>query len=88
MVVGRKHVYELNNVQGRYVLRAELIDALNKVIFEKSGQLQAPPPAVKAPGEGGGEGGGEGEHGGGEHGAAKPGADHEPAQLSRSLSRI
>jgi flagellar basal body-associated protein FliL len=89
-LVGRKEPYELNNVQGRFVLRTELIDAANKVIFENAGKIkpdtapQAAAPAAGEGGEGGGEhaaapakAGGEGGEGGGGEGAAKKPAKPE-----------
>jgi flagellar basal body-associated protein FliL len=78
---GRRQPQELTNVQGRYVLRAELVDAANEILRENHGkiQLEKPAPGKEGKGEGegapkeGGEGGGEGGEGGeGEHGKAKP----------------
>jgi flagellar basal body-associated protein FliL len=87
-LVGRKQAHELNNVQGRFILRTELTDAANKAIFENAGRIKAAP-APQAAAEGGGEhgggehGGGEGHgegggHGGGEHSGG--GAAHEEAK--------
>ncbi len=69
-LVGRLQPQDLTNVQGRYVLRAELIDATNEILRENKGKIQ--PPAA-TPDKAGGEGGGEG----GEH-AAQPKAQEGP----------
>jgi flagellar FliL protein len=80
-LLGRRSYQDLVNVQGRYVLRSELIDAINAILRDNAGQIQAPSAgqtkvaggANAEAGEGGkGEGakeeGAEGGEGG-EHGA-------------------
>lgn len=71
-LVGRKQAFELNNVQGRFILRTELTDAANKAIFENAGRIKAAP-APQAAAAGGEHGGGEG---GGEHGGGEGGGEH------------
>jgi flagellar basal body-associated protein FliL len=91
-LVGRKHAYELSNVQGRFILRTELTDAANKAIFENAGRIKAPP-AVQAPAAGGEHGGEGGEHGGGEgggeggseHGGGHGAEPHEPKPPIKDL---
>ncbi len=78
-VIGRLHAQDLNNVQGRYILRARLIELVNQIIVQSGGRIELPVIAAAAkPGaeggeHGGGEGGGHGEGGGEGHGeVAKP----------------
>ncbi|MDR3608001.1 MAG: flagellar basal body-associated FliL family protein [Oligoflexia bacterium] len=66
-LIGRRQMSDLTNVQGRYLLRSELIDAINQILKENAGKLQPPaPPKPTSGGEGGEHAGGEG----GEHGEA------------------
>jgi flagellar basal body-associated protein FliL len=94
-LVGRKQPFELNNVQGRFVLRTELIDTANKVIFENAGKIKpdvVPQAAAPAGGEHG-EGGGEhaaapaehGEGGGGEGAAKAPAKPEAPKPPIKDL---
>lgn len=92
-ILGHKQMTELNQVQGRFVLRSEMIDAINQVIYNNAGALQATKasiksqPAKEAPKEGaeGGEGGEKKEGGekaeapGEGHGAATGAADTKTA---------
>jgi flagellar basal body-associated protein FliL len=75
-ILGKKQMTELNQVQGRFVLRSEMIDAVNQVIFNNLGSLQATKAAVKAaPAKEAPKEGGEGGEGGGEGGEKKEGAE-------------
>lgn len=74
-IVGRKEFHELTNVQGRYVLKTQILDAINTTIRENAGRIQAAPDPKK-----GGEGG---EHGGAKgHEAAK----EAPLDLKEDLA--
>lgn len=77
-ILGKKQMTELNQVQGRFVLRSEMIDAVNQVIYNNAGSLQAAKAAVKAqPSKEGAKEGGEGGEGGEkkEGGEAKEGGE-------------
>lgn len=77
-ILGRKQFHELTNVQGRYVLKTQLLDATNQIIRENAGRIK-PDAEPKKGGEGGGE------HGGGHGAKAEGGADHHEVDLSEDL---
>lgn len=79
--VARLQFQDLNSVQGRYVLRAKLIEDINRIIARDAGRL-APPPAPAAEDGEGGEGGEKPDGGGSASSAAAEEGGHNPAPAS------
>jgi flagellar basal body-associated protein FliL len=78
-LLGRRQFHELSNVQGRYILRSQLIEIANQIISTEAGKIKPaePPKGSKAEG-------GEGEKGGEKKKEAAPETGGEAVDRSTS----